>query len=147
MRNTIKSIAAIALMLMAGATISLAQEHHDHGSPHGGIVQSAGDYHIELLVKGGNMTVYLLDANEKTVPNKGVSGKATLMFTDKTSTTLDLTVSGADGFSVKNDKAALYTSCVITFKVADKTATTKFKAAKADEKKEEHHHNDGDHKH
>ncbi|MFY9308236.1 MAG: hypothetical protein WAQ28_04215 [Bacteroidia bacterium] len=147
MRNTIKSIVLIALMLTAGTTLSLAQEHHAHGSPHGGIVQSAGDYHIELLVKDGNMTVYLLDANEKTVPNKGVTGKATIMFTDKTSVTVDLTASGTDGFSVKNDKAASYTSCVITFKVADKTATTKFKAAKAGENKEEHHHNDGEHKH
>ncbi|MDO9184397.1 MAG: heavy metal-binding domain-containing protein [Bacteroidia bacterium] len=128
--RTLKSIALVALMLTAGARISLAQGH-DHGSPHGGIVQSAGDYHIELLVKGENMTVYLLDANEKAIPNKGVTGKATLMFTDKTSATVDLTASGVDGFSVKNDKAASYTSCVVTFKVGDKTATTKFKAEKS----------------
>lgn len=36
---------------------------------------------------------------------------------------------------------------MITFKVADKTATTKFNAVKAGENKKEHHHNEGDHKH
>lgn len=128
----LKSIAFAITMLIGGTAISSAQEKaHEHGSPHGGTVKTAGDYHIEMVMAKDKMTIYLLDGKEKAIPNKGVTGKATLQFEDKTSVTVDLSTMGNDGFSITNDKINTFTSCVITFKVNGKTATAKFKAEKS----------------
>lgn len=124
----LKSIALAITMLVAGATIATA---HEEKGPHGGqMVDASGGYHAELLVKDGKVSVYLLDSKGKSMSNKGVSGNIILQFADKTSATVTLTASGDDAFSVSNDKAASFTSCVVTFKVDGKTATAKFKAEK-----------------
>lgn len=126
--RTIKTIAIAVTMIIAGAKWASA---HEEKGPHGGqMVDASGGYHAELLVKDGKMSVYLLDGKGKSMSNKGVTGKATLQFADKTSATVDLTATGDDGFSVNNDKAASFASCVVTFKVSDKTSTAKFKAEK-----------------
>lgn len=126
--KTIKSIAIATIMMVAGTTIATA---HEEKGPHGGqMVDASGGYHAELLVKDGKMTAYLLDGKGKSMSNKGVSGSIILQFADKTSATVELTAMGDDGFSVSNDKAASFTSCVVTFKTGDKTAVAKFKAEK-----------------
>ncbi len=131
----IKSIAFAITMLVAGATSSFSQtKGHTHSSPHGGMVQTAGDYHIEIVSVKEKVTIYLLDANEKTMSNKGVTGTIILQFADKTSATVPLTAIREDGFSVPNPKASAFTSCVVTFKVNGKMATAKFKAEKTDAK-------------
>ena len=179
--KTLKSITLIALLLTAGATVSSAQEkgkeenHHvgEQGmGPHKGTVQEADPYHAELFNKEGKVAIYLLDGNAKSMSNKGVTGTAIFQFADKTSANVTLVPGGDDGFSVANDKAASFTSCLITFKVNGKTVIAKFKAVKAKsftcsmcggtydksgkcpkcgmdlmEKKEEHHHDGDGHKH
>lgn len=169
----LKSIAIAALMLVAGTTVATA---HEEKGPHGGQMVDASDgHHAELLVKEGKMTVYLLDSKGKAMSNKGITGSVILQFADKTSATVALVLSGDDGFSVANDKAGSFTSCIVTFKADGANITAKFKAAKSVaktytcpmhhevtsdkpgkcpkcgmdlvEKKEEHHHNEGDHKH
>ncbi len=152
--NKIRNIAIAAAMLVAGTVISFAQtKEHAHGSPHGGIVQTAGDYHVEMVMAKEKMTFYLLDGKEKTLPNKGITGSVILQFADKTSATVTLTAMGDDHFMANNDKASTFKSCVVTFKVNGKIATAKFKAEKSGEKRgekkaEDHHHNEGgDHQH
>jgi len=138
--RTFKTIVIAITMLVAGTTIASA-----HEGPHGGqVVQASGGFHAELLVKDGKMSVYLLDAKGKSMSNKAVTGKITLQFAD--SATADLTAKGDDGFWVNNDKAASFTSCVVTFKVGDKTSIAKFEAEKK-EKKEEHKHGEGEKPH
>ncbi|WP_437733255.1 hypothetical protein [Sorangium sp. So ce1335] len=64
----------------AGGTASLADApaahpagDHAHGSPHGGVVQSLADGHVEVkLEKTGDITVWMLDAAEKPRSAKGV---------------------------------------------------------------------------
>ncbi len=127
MKN-LKSMFLAITMIIGGAAIATA---HEEKGPHGGqMVDASGGYHAELLVKNGKMTVYLLDGKEKSISNKGVSGSIILQFEDKTSATVTLTASGDDGFIVANDKAATFTTCVVNFKVGDKTSTAKFKAEK-----------------
>jgi hypothetical protein len=47
---------------------------HAHGAPHGGVVQTLGDGHVEAkLDKSGDVTVWLLDAAEKPRSAKGAS--------------------------------------------------------------------------
>lgn len=169
----LKSIAIAALMLVAGTTVATA---HEEKGPHGGqMVEASDGHHAELLLKDGKMTVYLLDSKGKSMSNKGITGSVILQFADKTSATVTLALSGDDSFSVANDKARSFSSCIVTFKVGGANITAKFKAAKAVaktytcpmhpevtsdkpgkcpkcgmdlvEKKEEHHHNEGDHKH
>jgi hypothetical protein len=137
--RTVKSIAVIALMLTAGATISLAQEkkeeNHHVGEagmgPHKGTIQEADPYHVEILIKEGKAHFYLLDEDAKPIKNKGVTGKAIFQFADKTSATVTLTAEGDDGFMANNDKTSSYTSCVATFTVNGKSVSAKFKAAKS----------------
>ena len=41
-------------------------EDHGHASPHGGVVKSAGDYHLELVTGNeGALTLHVLGADEK----------------------------------------------------------------------------------
>ncbi|WP_437814997.1 hypothetical protein [Sorangium sp. So ce1078] len=71
----------MTLTVPAGGTASLvdAPAHHPagdhaHGSPHGGVVQSLGDGHVEVkLEKTGDITVWMLDAAEKPRSAKGVT--------------------------------------------------------------------------
>ena len=144
----IKSIAMIALLLLAGATISYA--HGDKG-PHGGQMVASGNYYVELLNKEGKVTVYLLDANEKTMGNKGITGSVVIQFTDKTNATVKLIANGDDKFNADNDKASAFTSCVVTIKVNGKTITANFTAIVEKKKEPEvkphgRDHGDGGHK-
>ena len=60
------------------AKIGAAGDHaagdHKHGSPHGGVVQTLGDGHAEVKIeKGGEVTLWLLDASEKPRSAKGAT--------------------------------------------------------------------------
>jgi hypothetical protein len=48
---------------------------HGHGSPHGGLAVTAGDYHVELLVDGQVYAVYLLGEDMSSLPVEGVTGQ------------------------------------------------------------------------
>jgi hypothetical protein len=55
------------------AASDLAAGEHTHGSPHGGVVQTLGDGHVEVkLEKTGDVTLWMLDAGEKPRTSKGV---------------------------------------------------------------------------
>ncbi|KYG09243.1 hypothetical protein BE21_19075 [Sorangium cellulosum] len=70
----------MTLTVPAGGTASLVDApaahpagEHAHGSPHGGVVQSAPGGHVEVkLEKSGDITVWMLDAAEKPRSAKGV---------------------------------------------------------------------------
>ena len=70
----------MTLLVPAGGTTALgkgASDHvagdHTHGSPHGGVVQTLGDGHVEVkLEKTGDVTLWMLDAGEKPRTSKGV---------------------------------------------------------------------------
>lgn len=136
----LKSISVIALLLIAGANISYAQNkkgeekkevNHHVGEvgkgPHGGTIQEADPNHVEILVKGGMVMFYLLDGDAKTVGNEGVTGKATFLMPDGKSMNENLVASGDDGFMSSNKEAASYKSCVASFTVKGKTVSAKFK--------------------
>lgn len=72
---------SMTLTVPAGGTAALggaghdhAQGEHQHGSPHGGVVQTLGDGHAELKVeRSGEVTLWLLDASEKPRSAKGAA--------------------------------------------------------------------------
>lgn len=66
--------AFVAVLFMQQFVISQEKEHA-HKSPHGGIVASVGSqYHFELVVKAKELNLYVLDAKEKILPLKDVTG-------------------------------------------------------------------------
>jgi hypothetical protein len=52
----------------------VAGGQHAHGAPHGGTVKEAGSGHLEAVVMGRNLLIYVLDANEADVPVEGIAG-------------------------------------------------------------------------
>ena len=121
------AILTIVISVVSSIT-AFAQEDHDNDkAPHGGKIEEAGDYHIEASIKDGKTYFYLLDGKAKIMSNVGVTGSVVMQFADGTTKTVQLTVSGDDGFVATDAKATSYTNAIVTFKVSGKTATAKFK--------------------
>lgn len=118
------------MILMLTATFTTFAQHsgadHKHGSPHGGTVKSAGAFHIEVSVKDGMVMAYLLDANEKAMKNKAVTGTAVIQMADGKTSTITLTPSGNEGFMYTLDKAKKYNKAIVTFTTGGKTASASF---------------------
>lgn len=55
-------------LLTSSATWADGKGGHHHHAPHGGQVQDAGGVHLEAVAKDGKLLLYVLDANEKTLP-------------------------------------------------------------------------------
>lgn len=51
-----------------------AGETHAHPSPHGGVVHSAGAYHVEAVEQNRLLTLYLYDGKMQPLPTKQVTG-------------------------------------------------------------------------
>ena len=145
--TTIKKMKTAILSIaigVASSTTVYAQDHDNNKAPHGGKVEEAGEYHIEASIKDGKPHFYLLDGKAKSMANKGVTGSVVLQFADGTTKTVQLMVMGHDGFMIDDATAHAYTNAIVTFKVAGKTATAKFKnkgeTKPHDHKEGESHH-------
>ncbi len=75
-----------ALALVAGLSFGPATAFA-HGQPpapaHGGLVQEAHENWVELVVKGDQVRVYVLDEAQKPVSSAQVTGTATVMVEGK----------------------------------------------------------------
>ncbi len=60
-------------------TAHTAGEGQAPDSPHGGTVKTAGGGHLELVVARPNLMVYVLDAEENTLPAAGIAGATALV--------------------------------------------------------------------
>lgn len=138
-----KVIMAMVVMLFASYA-SFAQHgsgDHKHGSPHGGLVKSAGNFHIEVTVKDGMGMAYLLDGNEKTLVNARVTATAVIQMANGQTSNINLIPSGKDGFMFTLDKAKKYNKAIVTFVSSGKTASAKFDlTAKAKPAADDHNH-------
>ncbi|WP_138994300.1 hypothetical protein [Larkinella sp. C7] len=139
--KTIKSIALAVALLLAGSTLSFAQTSgHSHKATHGGTVQTAGDYHIEMVISENMLSFYLLDGKENTLSNKGITGDATFEFASKATTKLPLKTGDKDAFQVDVPKANLFAHCTVSLTVKGKTISSKFKNTAASEADIKHGH-------
>lgn len=83
----------IMIALSAAATvIPVAARGDAVPGHHGGQVQDAGPYHVELVAKANELTLYVTGAGNKMVDAKGAIGTATVL-TGKTKETVQLTPS------------------------------------------------------
>jgi hypothetical protein len=68
-----------------GATIiaGAALAHTPEKGKHGGKVVEAGDYHVEAVVKGTTLDVFVRDHDDKDISTKGFKGTAILIVNGK----------------------------------------------------------------
>jgi len=71
----------IALSIALLPAVSHAADSHDHGKrgANGGELVDAGPYHLELVVKGQELALYVLDGKNKKVAVDGGKATATVM--------------------------------------------------------------------
>jgi hypothetical protein len=129
-RKNMKKITIIIAAIVFSAFSTLIAQDHKHGSPHGGIVKTAGtEFHIETVTKGEAIFVYLLDANEKTKTIVGATAKALVQTADGKTSTVSLKTSGKDSFLLNLNKGVKYNKAIITIKTAGKSASASFDLA------------------
>jgi hypothetical protein len=73
------SLAFLGAALIAGAALAHAPEKGKNG----GQQVDAGNYHVEAVVKGNTIDVFITDHSEKPVPTKGFKGTAVLIVKGK----------------------------------------------------------------
>jgi nitrogen fixation protein FixH len=71
-------MAAFIVAVLAGPNMAYAQGGHDHAS-HGGQVQKIGPYEAELVVRGVDMTLYVLDENDRPVDASRFTATASVL--------------------------------------------------------------------
>jgi hypothetical protein len=102
-----------------------AGETHAHTSPHGGVVRTAGNYHVELVLAGNQMTVYLLDGQEKTLPSQGLTGTAMVQQGGKTAS-VKLAAAGLNQLRATLPAGATPTTAIITLRRGTETINARF---------------------
>ncbi|MFZ6024473.1 MAG: hypothetical protein ACOYVG_08485 [Bacteroidota bacterium] len=124
----------LTVLLAVLAVLGVNAQDHKHGSPHGGTVKSAGDFHIEVAVKDGMVMAYLLDGKEKAMTNTGVTGTALIQTADGQTSTITLIPNGKEGFMYTLDKSKKYNKAIVTFTSSGKTASASFDLTKKEVK-------------
>jgi hypothetical protein len=90
--------ASLAILLPARASA------HAPKPRHGGAIVLAGSYHVELVIKDGQVDIYLTDHNDKPVAATGRKGVAILTAGDK-SVRVPLEPIGAERLTGKSAEA------------------------------------------
>ncbi len=121
-----KTIALLVALIGSPVFAQHGGADHKHTSPHGGIVKSSGNYHLELMQQAGTMTVYLLDKNEKTMPVSGATATALLQTQDGQVTTVTLKPGSNQQLSTTPDKTKSFRKAVVTVAFGDKSASASF---------------------
>ncbi len=85
--------AAIATTI--ALSLSTTAFAHDEKGPHGGAVEHAGAYHVELVAKGTSVEVFVLDGALKPIDHTGQKGLAILIVGGK-SARIQLAATGTD---------------------------------------------------
>ena len=118
------------MTLLLASMVSLPAQHgaggHKHTSPHGGVVKTAGNYHLELLQKNGVLTVYLLDANEKPMSVAGATATALLQAADGKVTTVKLPLTARQQFVTTLDKTKAFRKAIINVAINGQSVSASF---------------------
>lgn len=120
-------LAAMLLMSALALTPGVAFAHGEAPkASHGGLVQEAQEFWIELVVSGTDVTVYVLDDAQKPVPPSQVSGSATVLAGGK-SYKVDLSPAASNSLQGKLPVAATgRVVAVVALKIADKVLSARF---------------------
>ena len=84
MNKSIIAVVLVAPLIMFQPVWAHTDESPDAiSSPHGGQVRTAGPYHLELVVKDGELVLHVTDHADKEINTIGGEGKASIQL-DKT---------------------------------------------------------------
>jgi hypothetical protein len=73
-----RTVAILAVAVLTGPQLAHAQGGHTHAH-HGGQAQKIGRYEAELVVRGADMTLHLLDERDRPVGASGFTAMATVL--------------------------------------------------------------------
>ncbi len=80
MRRLIVTSVLLSTMLMMSHFALAHTEGHlaTLTPPHGGQLRASGPFHLELVAKNGELTLYITDHGDKPIPTSGGQGKANI---------------------------------------------------------------------
>jgi len=84
-----------AALMFAGTT---AFAHGEKAGPNGGVLEDAGKYHLELVMKADELRAFVTDAKDAKVDTKGAEATATVL-TGKEKATVKLTPAGGNALA------------------------------------------------
>lgn len=92
-------LTALSLCILLLSALSVGAHKAKDSGPvtahHGGQALAAGPYHLELVATDGELTLYVTDHSDKTIPTDGAKAKATIQHgTEKARTQVELEPSG-----------------------------------------------------
>jgi len=93
--------------------------------PHGGSLQKAENYHIEMKTFNSNIYTYLLDEKLRSLANKDLSCSIKFFFRDTVTTDATMKPEGKDGFILESN-TIVYQSCKVFFKMPGKSVSALF---------------------
>jgi hypothetical protein len=117
-----------------GLTLALAPvSGFAHGelplASHGGVMQEAGEMYLELVVKGNDVDVYVLDEARKPLPGAQATGTATVLVDGKSH---KVELKAAEGNRLHGTlpvEASGRIVATVVLKVGGKTASARFMPA------------------
>lgn len=95
--------AFLSLTIASAPGAALAKEGHAHAAPNGGQIQQIGSVEGELLVKGSDVTLFLMDAQEKKVDTAGYAASASVLAKGNQQKTVELMPAGDNKLAAKID--------------------------------------------
>ena len=118
---------AVPLLLTLALTPGAVSAHGEAPQAmHGGLIKEAQELWVELVVKGADVAVYVVDEARKPVPANQVSGTATVLVGGQ-SYKVELSATGGDG--VQGRLPAPVTGSVmatVALKVGGKAVSARF---------------------
>lgn len=86
MRRLARYLAVVLLMTVSLTALAQHKHQHDEIGPNGGRVEHVGNSHLELVLKGPAVQVYLYDDNMKSLTVQGAEITVTLQAEGKRET-------------------------------------------------------------
>lgn len=98
-----------------------------HPSPHGGVVHTAGSYHLEAVQQGQRLAVYLFDGKMQPLSNQQVTGSA-LVDRGGQPTSLTLAPAGGDRLQAALPKGAAPVAVTVQLKRDGQSVSARFES-------------------
>lgn len=76
----LKTTLLLATLVMAGHAFAHSDEYLDsQPTPHGGQIRMTENYHLEMLIKDKEITVYVMNHSNEAQPSDGMQATATVL--------------------------------------------------------------------
>ena len=94
---------ALATSLVGFAPTLAVAQGHSHAAPNGGQIQKIGSYEGELVIKGSDIILYVVDADERKVDTAPLSAVAVVLAKGNVQKTVEMKPAGENKLAGKVD--------------------------------------------